>query len=345
MGASSRLRFHEYIHYLNSNGINVDLAPFFNNDYLEILYKHNKRNILYLISRYLKRLYKLISVNRYDCIWIEKEIFPWVPLLCERLIANINIPIVVDFDDAIFHRYTTHRYAFVRKFLGKKIDNIMQAATLVTVGNDYLAMRAEMAGAKRIEIIPTAVNLNKYLYQKKPCDNDFRIGWIGTPLTQKYIQIIKKPLQKLSADPKIKLSLIGTNNIKLNGIKTEIIEWKEDTEASAINSFDVGIMPLVNGEWERGKCGYKIIQYMACRLPVVASPVGFNTDIVDHGKNGFLAESDDDWVNYIKILRDDESLRKKMGNYGREKVEQKYSLNFYGNHLSIILKSICHQKT
>ena len=338
MGASSRLRFHEYIHYLNSNGINVDLAPFFNNDYLENLYKHNNRNILYLISRYFKRLYKLISVNRYDCIWIEKEIFPWVPLLCERLIANINLPIVVDFDDAIFHRYATHRYAFVRKFLGKKIDNIIQFATLVTVGNNYLAMRSEMAGAKRVEIIPTAVNLNKYLYQKKPCDNDFRIGWIGTPLTQKYIQIIKNPLQKLSADPKTKLSLIGTNNIKLNGIKTEIIEWKEDTEASAINSFDVGIMPLLDTPWEQGKCGFKLIQYMACARPTIGSPVGVNKEIISHGIDGFQASTIDEWIQALQILRSDKNLRERMGKMGRSKVERKYNVDVIAPRLEKMLR-------
>jgi len=339
-GASSRVRTYQYLPYLKTHGFQFVVAPLLDDNYLKSLYTTGRRPLSSILRGYFRRISYLLTSFHYDLIWIEKELFPWLPALGEKLLKLARVPYVVDYDDAIFHQYDLHPNPLVRRFLGKKIDAVMQNAALVLVGNEYLASRATKAGARRVEILPSAVDLERYPKVRVRESEIFTIGWIGTPLTARYLQVIHPALQKVCKERNVRLMLVGSGPVKLEGIPTEIYPWSEESEVSLIQTFNVGIMPLLDTPWEQGKCGYKLIQYMACIKPVVASPVGVNKKIIDHGINGFLASTCDDWITALIKLQKDPSLRKRMGEAGRQKVEAEYSLQVTAPLLVKLLKSI-----
>jgi glycosyltransferase involved in cell wall biosynthesis len=306
--------------------------------YVRRLYSESKRGRSEIASAYWRRLRHLLKRDRPRTIWLEKELWPYVPGEFE-LLALARVPFVVDIDDAVFHTYDESGSPLIRWALGRKIDRIFRRASLVTAGSSYLLRRANQAGARRAELIPTVVDLEQY----SPCghrDRGFTVGWIGSPATQSYVESITPVLSELLRDPGCRLVTIGTrypNNLHEHH---EQREWSQSTEAHQIEQLDVGIMPLPDGPFERGKCGYKLIQYMACGLPVVASPVGANTEIVRHGENGFLAESPEQWRSALSALKHDKELRRRMGAAGRLDVERKYSIQVTGPLVAQWLKEI-----
>jgi hypothetical protein len=162
LGSTSRVRAFQYIPYLESKGISISQAPLFKDDYIKKLYDRVKIQVRTICSAYLRRVFTLLKACSYDLLWIEKELLPWLPEWAEMLLFSMGIPYIVDYDDAIFHRYDMHTNKLVRRLFGRKIDRIMSHAALVIVGNDYLAMRALRAGAKRVEKLPSVVDLEKY---------------------------------------------------------------------------------------------------------------------------------------------------------------------------------------
>lgn len=338
LGSSSRLRFYQYIPYLQKQDIQIDTAPLFDDEYLANLYSTGKRSLAALSRMYAQRLLHVLRSMRYDLLWIEKEIFPWMPALAEFMLHSARVPYVVDYDDAIFHQYDLHSNPIVKAILQKKIDTVMQKAALVIAGNSYLAARASKAGAKWIETLPTVVDIDRYPESHHPGNEVFHIGWIGSPVTVKYLNMIKKPLEIICAEEKAELLLVGSGRIDPGNIPSRTYEWSEGKEAELIQMFDAGIMPLPDEPWERGKCGYKLIQYMACVLPIVASPVGVNKIIVDHGVNGYLASTEEDWLEAFRLLLGNKELRSKMGQNGRKEVEQQYCLQVTAPQLSEMLK-------
>jgi glycosyltransferase involved in cell wall biosynthesis len=213
---------------------------------------------------------------------------------------------------------------------------VMQHAALVIVGNSYLADRARKAGAKRIEILPTVIDLERYSVSGTP-SAPFTVGWIGSPSTSKYLKMLEPALKDVCAGGRGRLLTVGAQDAVFEGVPTENRAWAEDREVSDIQAMHVGVMPLPDEPWERGKCGYKLIQYMACRLPVVASPVGVNTEIVEGC--GFTADTLDEWRDVLLTLRDDAVLRAELGAEGRRKVEEKYALQITAPRMVDLLKS------
>jgi glycosyltransferase involved in cell wall biosynthesis len=341
LGASSRMRFLQYLPFLQAAGIDVTVAPLLDNNYLKNLYTQKPLNITRIFSAYLHRLMLLFKSSKFDLLLVEKELFPWLPSFAELLLARLGIPYVVDYDDAVFHTYDTHSKNPFRNILGKKIDTVMRHAALVIAGNSYLAGQARQAGAKRVEVLPTVIDLDRYRLLPRTEKDYFSVGWIGTPVTERYLGYLKPVLAEISGlSARIKLVLIGAHNIKVEGVPMQFRPWSDKTEVADIYDFDVGIMPLPDSPWERGKCGYKLIQYMACSKPVIASPVGVNQEIVDHGSNGFLASTLDEWSESLRILFGNESLRSLMGRAGREKVENSYCVQVTSSRLATLLKSV-----
>jgi len=324
LGASSRLRFYQYIPYLQTAGIRVTAAPLLSNDYIEALYAGRPKDVPTLATAYLKRLRHIARSRGFDLLWMEGELLPWLPAWIESALSRLGVRYVADYDDAVFHRYDLRRSAMIRALLGRKIDSIMRGAAAVTVGNDYLADRALRAGASRVEYLPTAVDLRRYPARPEVEGASFTIGWIGTPVTARYLHLVQPALAALCREEGTRVRLVGSGPVDIDQVRPEIVPWSEDAEASEIQRFSVGVMPLPAEPWERGKCGYKLIQYMACGRPVVASPVGINRKIVHHGVNGFLAETTDEWVHALGTLRDDPGLRRAMGSAGRALVESEY---------------------
>jgi glycosyltransferase involved in cell wall biosynthesis len=215
---------------------------------------------------------------------------------------------------------------------------------MVLAGNHYLADFARMAGAPRVELLPTVIDLQRYPDPKPqalPAGSPPCVGWIGQRATASFLSPLTPIFQGLTRELGVRFSAVGIDAEAL-GLPMTSISWTEDTEVASISSFDIGIMPLTDAPFERGKCGYKLIQYMACGLPVVASPVGVNSHIVEHGVNGFLASTPQEWEHALRTLAADPALRAAMGRAGRAKVEQQYSLQLAGPRLVELLQSVVH---
>lgn len=196
---------------------------------------------------------------------------------------------------------------------------------MVIAGNKYLADRARKAGARWVEYLPTAVDLERYPVEPRNENPVFMIGWIGSLTTAKYLHLINPALAKVCKGSSMRLVLVDSGQVQLNCVPTEFHAWSEETEVRDIQGSDVGIMPMPEEPWTLGKCGgYKLIEYMDCGRPVVASRVGVNPEIVEDGVSGFLATNTADWVNALNTLYESHSLRQRMGKYGRSRVENKY---------------------
>jgi glycosyltransferase involved in cell wall biosynthesis len=340
LGASSRLRYYQYLPHLKAQGIDVKVAPLLGDDYLRDLCADKRKNLAAIFRAYFRRLDHLLNSSRFDLLWVEYEILPWFPAWGEGILASLGLPYVVDYDDAIFHRYDMHPRSIVRVLLGRKIDRVMRRAALVVVGNQYLADRARKAGAKRVEYLPTVVDLERYRAVPYHDNSVFTIGWIGSATTAQYLHIVSSALAEVCRHGSARLVLVGSGQVQLDGVPTDIRPWSEETEAADIQGFDVGIMPMPDDPWTRGKCGYKLVQYMACGRPVVASRAGVNPEIVEDGVNGFLAATTSDWVHAFNALRENPALRKRMGRSGLVKVETNYCLEVTVPRLASLLRSV-----
>lgn len=341
LGASSRLRTLQYLPFLEGEGVEVTVSSLFDDEYLNCLYSHQRRAVKSVVSRYLKRLITLLSFFRYDLIWIEKEIFPYIPSLAERLLYLFGKTYVVDYDDAIFHNYDLSGNPLIRAVLGRKIDSVMRHSVCVIAGNAYLAARAKAAGAPRVVIVPTVVDHTRYTPRHNSTDQCAVIGWIGSPSTQKYVVGIRDALAKACQRHGARLMLVGATPqvvAEFPGMDVEVLPWSEESEAELICQMDIGIMPLHDGPWEKGKCGYKLIQYMACGVPVIASPVGVNVDIVNANQCGLIAGSLTEWEDQLSQLLKCSELRMELGLAGRTAVVNKYSLLAQAPVLSNIFK-------
>jgi len=343
LGASSRIRSYQFLPFLREQGIEVTLAPLLPDDYLRDLYAGKRPRPLSLLAAYLRRIGALLRGKKFDLLWIEYEIFPWLPGWLESLVLSKGTPCLVDYDDAIFHRYDRHPNLLVRQILGHKINAVMRHAATVVVGNEYLRNHAIKAGAQRVEILPTSIDLARYPLPAPARNETFTIGWIGSPPTTRYLHLIHEALAEVCAHGQARVVLVGASEPRWQDVPHILHPWSENTEVGEISGFDVGIMPLENNPWERGKCGYKLIQYMACGKPVIASPVGINIQIVESGINGYLAETARDWVQALTTLMSDAELRQKMGTAGRTKIERDYTVQVNAPRLAAMLHTAAGQ--
>jgi glycosyltransferase involved in cell wall biosynthesis len=330
LGASSRVRFLQYLPAIERSGFTCDVVPLLGNNYIRTLYYGGGRvDIAAVAAGYVERLRALLRRRRYDLIWLEKEAMPYIPYAVESRLLR-GVPYVIDFDDAWFLRYQNHGSAPVRRLLGGKIDALIRDSATVVAGNEYLAEHAWQAGARRVDIIPSTINLERYGAIAAAASVEMRrpivVGWIGTPITVPYLASLERVFRRF-ADDAIVVRIVGAEVPKeWKGLPAESVPWTEEDEVEQIAKFDIGLMPLSGAEWDQGKCGYKALQVMATGRAVVASMVGANRRIFRHGMNGFLAQTDDDWFSAIQMLAADPALRRRIGAAGRTTVESEYSL-------------------
>lgn len=337
-GASSRMRFEQFVPALADLGVDVEIAPLLRDEYIERLYSKKSKAVGQIFGDYLRRLPWLLQARRFDLLWIEKELFPDLPSWFESLLGIAGVGYAVDYDDAIFHNYDLSTNPW-RRMLGRKIDSVMRNASLVVCGNNYLANRAVSAGARRVEVVPTVIDLMRYSVRPSACTDKLVVGWIGSAATVKYLDVAVPALRALSEEYPVQLRVIGAD-FSAPGINVECRPWSEYDEVLQIKEFDIGIMPLLDSPWERGKCGYKLIQYMACGVPVIASPVGVNELIVEDGASGYLAGDQKAWLDAFKRLASEPEKRKVFGARGRQVVEERYCLQVIAPRVAKLFKEV-----
>jgi glycosyltransferase involved in cell wall biosynthesis len=325
--ASTRQRFMQFVPHLAARGIECTVSPLLDDAYLDRKFASGRAGKADLLRAFTRRTSALLHAKGYDLAVVHCELFPYLPAAFEDLLRPSRVPYVYDFDDAIFHMYDRHAHAAVRALYAGKIPRVVARAAHVIAGSRYLADFARIHNPS-VEVIPTVVDTNEYSPAPARPPGPFTVGWIGSPSTALYLPAALEPIAELFAGGRARLRLVGSGEIAIRGIAPAIVPWARVTEVDELRAIDVGIMPLSDDPWSRGKCGYKLIQYMACGLPVVASPVGANRDIVEHGVNGFLATTPAEWLAALRELEGNPALRKSMGEAGRRKVEAQYSLRY-----------------
>lgn len=341
LGASSRVRSYQFLDALAVAGISVQVCPLFDDDYVRARHGEAGVPIGNIAAAYARRVRDALTHRDAAVLWLEYELLPWLPYAFERVLLSGDRPLVVDYDDAIFHRYDHHGSGIVRALLGRKIDRLMGRASVVVVGNDYLAGRACEAGARRVEVLPSVIDLARYRQKDTTAaQSGFRVGWIGSPSTTPYLRSLEPVFRDLRGVPGFRVVNIGGTPWHPEGIDVENLPWAEVTEVRDMLSFDAGVMPLPDEPWARGKCGFKLIQYMGCALPVVASPVGANAQIVEHGLTGFHATTPAEWSQSLRALAGDPQLRTRMGDAGFARVRARYSLEAVAPRLVAIFRDV-----
>ena len=265
----------------------------------------------------------LRSAAAYDTVCIHRA---FLSPLEQRWLRRTGKSYVFDFDDAIMFRDSSHRHfeSWQRRW---RFRRMIAGARTVIAGNSYLAGWASRY-SERVTIIPTAIDLTAYPERRAACGREPVIGWIGTRINLMYLRAIVPALQRVARKcPDVKLKIVSDGLLDVRGVQVTKKDWSLEDEVEDVMSFQVGLMPLPDDPWTRGKCALKILQYFAASVPVVCSPVGANLEVVEHGRSGYFARTEDEWVARLEELLGDEARRRTFGAVGRGMVERRYSLD------------------
>ena len=324
--ASHRVRLSQFQPGLEAAGIDLQIQSLLDDAYLLRSFAGERPSLRALFTAYSRRLQALFQADRFDLAIVYGDLLPFLPGLLERQL--LNIPFIYDCDDAFFLKYRSGRLSLLHPLLGDKADRLMEAAAAVTAGNTWLATHARRFSSS-VTVLPSVVDTDQFLPDATSLAErgakPFTVGWIGSPSTTPYLQLLVEPHEQMVREGPVRLLVVGGAAPAIAGV--EVIEqpWSPEQEVPLIRQFDVGVMPLPDTPWARGKCAYKLIQCMACGIPVVASPVGANVDAVPP-ECGLLADLPAEWLDALRVLAADAELRLRLGTSGRRWVEDSYSL-------------------
>jgi glycosyltransferase involved in cell wall biosynthesis len=328
---SQRFRFEQYFHLLEEANHHYDTQSFLDSNNWQLFYKSGNTfsKAMALTKGFLKRFVVLLKVFRYDFIFIHREASPVGPPVFEWLIAKLlKRKIIYDFDDAIWLTDQKDESFFRRIAKWRcKVRRICEWSHKISCGNHYLQKFA-LAVNPHAYFNPTTIDTRYHRTDRHRAfgSNSITLGWTGSHSTLKYLQEIEPTLQKIEDEyPFIRICIIADQKPSLQLRTMEFIRWNKKTEVKDLAQLDIGLMPLPDDEWAKGKCGFKIIQYLSLGIPSIASPVGVNVDLIQNGVTGFLCNTPDAWHKAIKTLIEDEKLRKEFGDRGKEFIQRTYS--------------------
>ncbi|MBW7995582.1 MAG: glycosyltransferase family 4 protein [Candidatus Glassbacteria bacterium] len=330
-GASNRFRVLQFLPGLEKEGIGARVRPFYSQALWRILYREGKvfRKLLLGLGCAVNRLLDLWRALAYDMVFIHRESFPVGPAWFERCLRLLGKPYIYDFDDAVFlPNAARSNRLFARLKCPGKTAAVVRMSSLTIAGNSYLADFARRSGAGRVEIVPTVVNTEVFRpARSRSAQEAVVVGWIGSATTidflAPFIDIWQRVIERI---PEARLRIVGGSLPEPWPAGVECVAWSMDTEVSELQRFDIGIMPMPDNQWTRGKCAFKAIEYMAAGVPAVCSPVGMNLDLITHGKTGFLPGDENEWTETIIRLAGDPELRSAVGTAGRSVIEENFSL-------------------
>lgn len=333
--AASRHRVYQYKSILSSKyGICLDIVSI----YPESVFQYRQRakgavsDAIALFVALERTVQTIVAGTFYDAILMLRDPAPFSITWGLKYLKRLGKPIIYDFDDALHLK-------------NSRVITYWNMADVVLAGNTYLASAAKKY-CEDVRIIPTTVDLREYRpkddYSLK--DNRLRVGWLGSPSTAPYLGLIAGALDTLGRELPVEFLSVGGLPPNLSNCKVEYTPWSLGIEARVAPSFDVAVAPLPDDEWTRGKCGFKIIEYMAAGVPVVASPVGVQSEIIRSGENGLLANTPEEWVMNLRRLATDPILRERLGRAGRATVVAAYDLENGAQKLADAILSVVGQR-
>ncbi|ADR23676.1 glycosyl transferase [Marivirga tractuosa] len=327
---SQRFRYEQYLSALETEGFQFELAPFLNLRAWKMLYKSGQsfQKLFWLVLSFIKRFFLLFQLYHFEYIFIHREATPVGPPFFEWAVRFIwKKKIIYDFDDAIWLEDPNEKGSLKARIKWKsKVKSICKWSYKVSSGNDYLAQFAKKFN-ERVVVNPTTINTDYHKEIKVSKREKNVIGWTGTHSTLPYLKIILPVLDELAKEYDFELLVISNQKPDFDVRYMRYIPWRKSKEIQDLNQMDIGIMPLTNDIWSQGKCGFKLLQYMAIQKAVIASPVGVNKKMIQESGAGYLAETKERWQSAIAKLLMDPSFREDLGKQGQEYVENNYSVN------------------
>jgi glycosyltransferase involved in cell wall biosynthesis len=262
------------------------------------------------------------------------------PAIVERLLARWRVRYVYDLDDAVWVRYVSPINAYFSALrCPGKTETSCRLAGHVMAGNAFLADYALRHNAA-VTVVPTTIDTDRYRCLPTRTPEIPTIGWTGSHSTSRYLEVVRAALQNLRRRVRFRLILVGASGLALDGVEVERRVWSSATETDDLSDIDVGIMPLEDGVWERGKCGLKALQYMALGIPPVVSPVGVNREIVVHGRNGLHARTTEEWEHALETLLQSPQTRSQLGAAARATVARSYSAQVHAPRVAALFRSL-----
>lgn len=344
---SQRYRIEQWEPLLRERGVDITYEPFECPELNALLYQPGKmaRKMALVAQGFVRRFDVVKKARDFDLVYILREAALLGPPIFEQMVHKTGVPIVFDFDDAIFvsYRSPSNGYLSYLKF-ASKTKTICRIASHVMVGNPYLAEYARQVN-DNVTVIPTTIDTQRYhVLPPRNSNGPLVIGWTGSHSTVQHLDTLRGALKKLAAKDKFRLRVIGTPVYDCPPIDVEAMRWRAKTEVDDLEPIDIGVMPLPEDKWSKGKCGAKALQFMGMGIPTVCSPVGVNTDIIQDDQNGFIASTEDEWVDKLSRLLRSPELRRRLGQAGRVTVEQKYSAISQAPRVYEIFKSVIRSR-
>jgi glycosyltransferase involved in cell wall biosynthesis len=346
--ASTRSRLAQFFPQLRAAGIEPVLRPFLDDVSFGVLYRRGAlvRKLRAAGAALAGRAADLVRAVGADAVLIHREAALVGPPVVEWLLARIErCPIVFDLDDAIWVPYASPTYGARLSRLLKSPDKIhftLAAARHIIAGNPYIADYARGYN-RRVDVIPTVIDTEQF--HPAPAERKVPVlGWIGTHSSLQYLRAIVPALTRLAARRAFVLRVVG-GTLDAPGLPVENVPWSLTREVADFQGLDVGLYPLVEDAWSVGKSGFKAVQYMACGVPVVASPVGVTRDMIRDGVNGFLASDDATWVARLEALLDDAALRRRLGEAGRADAVERWSVAAHAPHFVALVTAATEART
>lgn len=325
-----RFRFEQWAPHLKAqHGIDLDFTIFESDKLGAVLYErgHLLTKGALMLGDFARRGTALRNLGDYDAVAVYREVASVGPAIYERALARLGKPIVYDFDDAIWMQNPTTNTAvnglFSRLRFPGKTRTITRLASAVTVGNKYLAEWAGELNAE-VHVVPSSIELGTYAVQPELADDTpFVLGWMGSFSTLPHLELVRGAVERFAARRRVRFVVVCDKPLDppFKNAETVFVKWTAANEAADIGAMHVGIMPLVDYDVSRGKCGMKALQYMASGRPTVVTPIGVNADIIEHGQNGFHASNEDEWVDAFEKLAASRELRRTFAEAGRRTVE------------------------
>lgn len=347
---SQRFRFEQYLSFLKSRGFDYDFSYLIDESDDKVFYRPGnlfRKSYIFLKAAF-KRFNDVFKADGYDVIYVQREAFMTGSSWFEKRYSHSKAALVFDFDDAIWnHDVSEGNKSFAWLKDASKTKRIIAFSDLIIAGNPYLADYASQFNSN-VLIIPTTIDTEEY--RPKPDSTDAGkvvIGWSGSITTIKHFELAIPFLTALKSKygSQIEIAVVGDGSYRNSSLDIVGKPWNKTTELADLAGFDIGIMPIPNDDWSKGKCGLKGLQYMALSIPAVMSPVGVNCDIIQDGSNGFLADTTDEWVEKVSRLIESKELRSKLGAAARKTVVEHYSVESQKeNYINAFEKAITIKK-
>lgn len=349
-GASSRYRVYQYIEHLEKSGVTCVVSSFMNYDmYLATFLKGNKlRKVRLTIIAIVKRLLILLEFKKYDVIYMQREMFPFSSALIETVLKKQGVKLVFDYDDALFIRKVNNYNKISNLFRsGNKLIKTFKTVDCVLAGNDYLAEYANKYCSKSLtfEVAEDTIRIKGKPSESFLDNKKIVIGWLGSKTTAKYLNLISKPLKTiLERYPHVELEVMGADDdFLISGLEFKATPWSLDNELNALKRFDIGLMPLPEEEWSKGKSGGKARTYMAAGIVPVVTAIGYNCQLIKHGDTGYVVKEQDEWIDALSVLICDREKRKVMSTSARKYVIENFNVETKAKEMKSIFEQLIYE--